>query len=693
MSRAPPVVARGTKRPSPRVAGRNTRSDADPLKSGDASHVGTSNVAELEPELKQIVDKLDELTLLQASKLVKHLEEHWGVSAAAPVAVAAAPAAGGGAAAAEEKTTFDVILEARRREEDPGHQGSPRDHGPGPQGGQGPGRRRPEGGEGRGHEGRGREDQGAARGRRRQGQAGISRRLCSSRTASSDPAGGVQRLPRGPPWLLPARRARPRLPAPIGGAASRTAAPRRRSETDHGLREARAGPDQGPPRQPVRHDDRQEPTPSRPSRATPRSSPSPTWSRSRPSPTRIPAGRRAAERAATTQGLEALLREVFPIQSYDKTMWLEYLGYELGKPALHARRVPQAAADLRLPVQGPPAPDQARADRGGGLPRRDPDHDRRRRVHHQRLRARDRQPAPPLARRRLLGRHRTPATRSCTRCWIIPERGSWIELNVTKKDVLAVRIDQSGKFPATTLLRALDEEFAHATQRHPARLLHDARSSRSARRRRRAPSPSRSPASIAVGDIVVLKTGEVLVASGAADLRGGRARDRRQRSGRGRGHRRRRRGPRHADPQHAARGHDARATRRRCSRSTAACARATRRSSRRRRSSSTRSSSTRSATAWAASAASASTASSTRRSPRTTRSCSTEDIVNSIKYLIGAARRQGRDRRHRPPRQPPRAHDRRARRRRVPQGLPQAAPHGAGAHEPREPGDGHAAQR
>ena len=70
-----------------------------------------TNVAELEPELKEIVDKLDRLTLLQASKVVKHLEGHWGVSAAAPVAVAAA---GGGAAAAvaEEKTAFDVVLES-----------------------------------------------------------------------------------------------------------------------------------------------------------------------------------------------------------------------------------------------------------------------------------------------------------------------------------------------------------------------------------------------------------------------------------------------------------------------------------------------------------------------------------------------------------------------------------------------------
>jgi large subunit ribosomal protein L7/L12 len=68
-----------------------------------------SNVA-LEPELQAIVTKLDGLTLLQASKIVKHLEGHWGVSAAAPVGVAAA-AGGPAAAAAEEKTAFDVILE------------------------------------------------------------------------------------------------------------------------------------------------------------------------------------------------------------------------------------------------------------------------------------------------------------------------------------------------------------------------------------------------------------------------------------------------------------------------------------------------------------------------------------------------------------------------------------------------------
>lgn len=59
-----------------------------------------------------IVDQLSNLTVLQIAELVKALEEKWGVSAAAPVAVAAVGggAAAGGAAPAEEKTTFDVIL-------------------------------------------------------------------------------------------------------------------------------------------------------------------------------------------------------------------------------------------------------------------------------------------------------------------------------------------------------------------------------------------------------------------------------------------------------------------------------------------------------------------------------------------------------------------------------------------------------
>jgi large subunit ribosomal protein L7/L12 len=59
--------------------------------------------------LAELIDQIDKLTVLELADLVKQLEEKYGVSAAAPVAVAAAPA-GGGAAPAAEKTEFDVIL-------------------------------------------------------------------------------------------------------------------------------------------------------------------------------------------------------------------------------------------------------------------------------------------------------------------------------------------------------------------------------------------------------------------------------------------------------------------------------------------------------------------------------------------------------------------------------------------------------
>jgi large subunit ribosomal protein L7/L12 len=66
-------------------------------------------------DLAKLRDELSSLTVLEAAELSKMLEEAWGVSAAAPVAVAAAPAGGGAAAAAapvEEKTEFTVILKA-----------------------------------------------------------------------------------------------------------------------------------------------------------------------------------------------------------------------------------------------------------------------------------------------------------------------------------------------------------------------------------------------------------------------------------------------------------------------------------------------------------------------------------------------------------------------------------------------------
>ena len=76
-------------------------------KSNQILRKGTKKMADLE----QIVDQLSGLTVIEAAELSKLLEEKWGVSAAAPVAVAAAPAAGG-EAAGEEKSEFTVVLAA-----------------------------------------------------------------------------------------------------------------------------------------------------------------------------------------------------------------------------------------------------------------------------------------------------------------------------------------------------------------------------------------------------------------------------------------------------------------------------------------------------------------------------------------------------------------------------------------------------
>jgi len=61
-------------------------------------------------DLEKIAENLSELTVMEAASLVKMLEEKWGVSAAAPVAIAAGAVAGAGAAAEEEQTEFEVVL-------------------------------------------------------------------------------------------------------------------------------------------------------------------------------------------------------------------------------------------------------------------------------------------------------------------------------------------------------------------------------------------------------------------------------------------------------------------------------------------------------------------------------------------------------------------------------------------------------
>src|SRR5687767_1769328 len=161
-------------------------------------------------------------------------------------------------------------------------------------------------------------------------------------------------------------------------------------------------------------------------------------------------------------GLEALLREVYPIESYDGTMKLEYQYYTLEEP----RYTPDECRELRL-TYGMPFRVAVRLVREGH---------------------------PDIAEEEIfLGEfpimmgggefivngaervivsqlHRSPGVdfgiassvgdRPLHSARVIPERGSWIELEVTKKDVLAMRIDQSTKIAATTFLRALDQEYS-----------------------------------------------------------------------------------------------------------------------------------------------------------------------------------------------------------------------------------------
>ncbi len=161
------------------------------------------------------------------------------------------------------------------------------------------------------------------------------------------------------------------------------------------------------------------------------------------------------------QGLEALLREVFPIESYDGNMWLEYLDYSLDEP----RYTTDECRELGLSF-GMPFRIRVR------LHRKDKEEVQEEAIYLGEI--------PRMigggefiingSERVIVSQlHRSPGVdfvkesaegdRALHACRIIPERGSWIEINVTRKDLLAIRIDQSSKIPATTFLRAMDEKF------------------------------------------------------------------------------------------------------------------------------------------------------------------------------------------------------------------------------------------
>src|SRR3954469_17976391 len=162
------------------------------------------------------------------------------------------------------------------------------------------------------------------------------------------------------------------------------------------------------------------------------------------------------------EGLESLLREVFPIESYDGNLRLEYVSYELTE----ARYTMDECRALRL-TYGMPFRIQVRFVRKDKADVQDES------IYLGEI---------PImigggefiinGAERVIVNHlpRSPGVdflvetqegdRPLHGFRIIPERGSWIECSVTKKDALAIRIDQSSKIPATTFLRALDAKYS-----------------------------------------------------------------------------------------------------------------------------------------------------------------------------------------------------------------------------------------
>jgi DNA-directed RNA polymerase subunit beta len=218
----------------------------------------------------------------------------------------------------------------------------------------------------------------------------------------------------------------------------------------------------------------------------------------------------------TPTGLEGVMREIFPIESYDKHLSLDYVKYELGKP----RYGPDECRQLRL-TYGRPFRVWLRLNKeqpveeevylgdmpimiGGG---------------EFIINGAERVVVSQL--------HRSPGVdftkdmegeRELHSCRIIPERGSWIELNVTKKETLGVRIDQSGKFSAITLLRAMDPAYTSDGQILRAFYpIEEVRLGPDTRERivgDAAAKPNPIPPAIVVDDIIDPETGEVYLDSG-----------------------------------------------------------------------------------------------------------------------------------------------------------------------------------
>ncbi|MGR3317501.1 MAG: DNA-directed RNA polymerase subunit beta [Candidatus Anammoxibacter sp.] len=206
------------------------------------------------------------------------------------------------------------------------------------------------------------------------------------------------------------------------------------------------------------------------------------------------------------QGLEAIFRETFPIKSYDSTMSFDYIKYEFGKP----RYTPDECRKFKL-TYGRPLRVLLRLNK-----------------------------SEPIEEDVYMGEipfmvggaefiingtervivtqlHRSPGVDfledlnselKLHTCRIIPERGSWIEIDVGKKDILSVRIDQSGKLPATCFLRALSDEFS--TNEDIIRLFYDVKGVDITN----AAVAAKLDGKFAASSIVDSETGEIIVEAG-----------------------------------------------------------------------------------------------------------------------------------------------------------------------------------
>ena len=210
------------------------------------------------------------------------------------------------------------------------------------------------------------------------------------------------------------------------------------------------------------------------------------------------------------RGLETVLREVFPITSYDGSLRLDYVSYRLGRP----RYAPDQCRALRL-TYGRPFRITVRL---SGQAYAEPIEEE---VYVGEL---------PImmgggefvingAERVIVSQlHRSPGVdfsmvletgdRRLHSCRIIPERGSWIEINVSKKDVLQMRIDQSSKIPVTAFLRAMAPKYA-ATETL-IRLFYETKVLRLAGVKRGTPVQDM----YVVSPVVSKETGELVLAAG-----------------------------------------------------------------------------------------------------------------------------------------------------------------------------------